>query len=164
VARTLTKNGLLDREQRDRDEQKRLAEEKKSYREAFFATCKQLNEKGDEDGLWRAIALCHAEGLWKPDWIDDAIVDHAHKRLSGKRNRSRDLLILETVNYWRTQEEPFKGKGKLRRLSLDDCFEITQKTLAQFYGLDDLSFDAIKKSYQRSVKRYPSLIGKVARS
>ena len=160
MARTVTRDELLKSEQRNREEQKRRDEESKRYIEAFFATCKQLYEKGDEDGLWRAIVFCDDEALWKPDWIDDAVLAHAQERLAGKRNRSRDMLILFTVNYWRKQERSFGKKGKPRRLSLEECYETTHNTLLQFYGLD-LSFDAIKKSHQRSVKRYPSLVGRV---
>jgi hypothetical protein len=141
--------------------------EKERFYEAFLAACKQLCEQDDEEGLWGAIAFCADNYIEKPEWVDDTLLAYAYDRLAGKpirtrkigKKRRRDLWIFFTVNYWRSQEKPFGKKGKPRRLSLDECLDIARKALEFNGNGEELSFDTIKKIYNRAKKRYASLVG-----
>jgi hypothetical protein len=120
---------------------------------------RRFEEDGYEAAFWEAVMFCAVQGIPGPDWVREYLADYAKDRMNENRrvgdgrhpDYHRDGWIYVRVNFWRTQQYDFRGKGKLRHYSFNDCYRKIADELNQS-GMDSVSPIAIEKVYKKVAK------------
>jgi hypothetical protein len=115
--------------------------------------CRDIFEHGDEIGFWEALRVCNDTRTLHPQWVAEAIQDHAKgkplKKQNGcpsRANLMRDSWIYTSVNYWRENH----GVTQTR------AFKMVQDELREGLNMkpdqSPMTLEAIKAAYRKGEK------------